>query len=169
MFQGRPEEGFLRYDGDGKIVPSRGLLLETEVEAPEAFEVRPGAFTSFYLPPPGPHRAGKPAKGHFITMFRWNVRGNDAPGWRAVIYVTPPLVRVHEDRDPRRSVWAIPGLAQRFGIVYVGTFHTAPWALGFARPILDEWGSEPLRSFHVSALPPRDLVKLDELLERGKI
>lgn len=168
MFQGRPEEGFLRYDEKGRLMPSRGLLLDTGVEAPEAREVRAGAFTGFYL-------GGGPAskKTRFLTTFRWNVRTNNvvsaAAGWRAVIYLTPPLVLVHEDRDPREWVWAIPGLAQQYGMVYKGSFRALSWFMGTDRPIYDEWGAEPFRSIHASSLPPRDLVKLDELMERNVI
>lgn len=154
-------------------MPSRALLLDTGVEAPEAREVRAGAFTGFYIPPPGLYRSGKPGKGRFLTTFRWNVRTSNvvsaAAGWRAVIYLTPPLVLVHEDRDPREWVWAIPGLAQQHGVVYKGSFRALPWLVGPGRPIYDEWGAEPFRSIHVSSLPPRDLVKLDELMERGAI
>lgn len=173
MFRGRPEGGFLRYDGEGRLMPSRALLLDTGVEAPEAREVRAGAFTGLYIPPPGPYRSGKPGKTRFLTTLRWNVRTDNvvsaAAGWRAVIYLTPPLVLVHEDRDPREWVWAIPGLAQQYGMVYKGSFRALPWFMGNGRPIYDEWGAEPFRSIHVTSLPPRDLVKLDELMERGAI
>lgn len=177
MFRGRPEEGLLRYSREGKLTPSRSALLETGVEAPEAREVSAHAFSGFYLPRDG--RPGRPGKQYFVTQFRWNVRSmagvarerqaSGLPLQQAVVYVTPPLFLLHQDRDPHKSFWAIPGLVQRYGIVYRGTFHTRPWLEGIGRPVLDEWGSFPLLSIYAHALPPEALVKLDELLERGAI
>lgn len=176
MFRGRPEGGLLRYGhGDeGRLTPSRSVLLETGVEAPEAREVSARALTSFYLGDPTRHPIQR-----FITQFRWNVRSEAdvaarrrtgrLPPHQAVVYVTPPLFPLYQDRDPHKSFWAIPGLAQKYGIAYRGTFHTRPWLEGPNRPVLDEWGDPPLMAVDVHSLPPEALVKLDELLERGVV
>lgn len=185
MFRGRPEGGLLNYGRDGRLTPSRAVLLETGVEGPEAREVTASAFSGFYLPragrgAPSPRRSvGLPGKHHFITQFRWNVRSaagvarerqaSGLPLQQAVVYVTPPLVLLHQDQDPHKSFWAIPGLVQRYGIVYRGTFHTRPWLEGHGRPVLDEWAHCPLESVYAHAAPPEALVKLDELMERGVV
>lgn len=141
------------------IVPSQVLAwLEVVGDAPrggtpEAYEVpRPNLLASFYAARNPVAALVKPGKEHLITQFRWDLRSMETGEWWSGvrIYVTPPLVAVHKDRDPRRSIWAIPGVVQRYGIVYMGWFET-------------------FRPFSVHDLPPRDLVKLDELLERGKI